>query len=158
MAQPSGLILNTDPSVIDFAQTVKQQADIVKVIEGYIRLRKAGRRTIGALPFPQGKVAVVLGPCGAAVLPLLRLPASGDVFSFVGKIENVSFPRRCGLWRQVRHSAAQAGVFLAGRGRGARQRAKLLELHETATAWFEEQCAGRKGRGARISCRSRPNA
>jgi DNA primase len=27
--------------VSDFAQTVKQQADIVKVIEGYIRLRKA---------------------------------------------------------------------------------------------------------------------
>ena len=32
------LILNTAP-VSDFAQTVKQQADIVKVIEGYIRLQ-----------------------------------------------------------------------------------------------------------------------
>jgi hypothetical protein len=31
---PSGLILNIDCPVVDFAQTVKQQADIVKVIEG----------------------------------------------------------------------------------------------------------------------------
>jgi len=38
----AGLILYTDPPVSDFAQTVKQQADIVKVIEGYIRLRKTG--------------------------------------------------------------------------------------------------------------------
>jgi DNA primase len=32
--------------VSDFAQTVKQQADIVKIIEGYIRLRKSGALTL----------------------------------------------------------------------------------------------------------------
>ena len=40
------LILNTAPAVSDFAQTVKQQADIVKIIEGYIRLRKSGALTL----------------------------------------------------------------------------------------------------------------
>ena len=40
----------------DFAQTVKQQADIVKVIEGYIRLRKAGaQRYTGLCPFHKEK-------------------------------------------------------------------------------------------------------
>jgi DNA primase len=32
--------------VSDFAQTVKQQADIVKIIEGYIRLRKLGAQAL----------------------------------------------------------------------------------------------------------------
>ena len=48
-------MLNTDP-VSDFAQSVKQQADIVKVIEGYIRLRKAGAQNYSGLcPFHKEK-------------------------------------------------------------------------------------------------------
>ena len=48
-------MLNADP-VTDFAQTVKQQADIVKVIEGYIRLRKAGAQNYSGLcPFHKEK-------------------------------------------------------------------------------------------------------
>jgi hypothetical protein len=39
------LILNTAP-VSDFAQTVKQQTDIVKIIEGYFRLRKSGKQAL----------------------------------------------------------------------------------------------------------------
>ena len=40
----------------EFAQTVKQQADIVKVIEGYIRLRKAGAQNYSGLcPFHKEK-------------------------------------------------------------------------------------------------------
>jgi DNA primase len=48
--------------MIDFSQTVKQQADIVKVIEGYIRLRRAGRRTTQAAALSQGEVAAVFRP------------------------------------------------------------------------------------------------
>ena len=67
--------------VQDFAQTVKQQADIVKVIEGYIRLRKAGAQNYSGLcPFHKEKIAVVLRACGAAVLSLLRLRCFGRRF------------------------------------------------------------------------------
>ena len=76
--------------------------------------------------------------------------ASGDVFSFVGKIENVSFPEA------VRIVAQKCGIPLPKRefsspeeAAGARQRTKLLELHETATAWFEEQLRGPEGAVAR---------
>ena len=103
----------------DFAQSVKQQADIVKVIEGYIRLRKAGiDQLLRALPLPQGKVAVVLRPCGAAVLPLLRLRRFGRCVQLCGQDRERRLSRGgadCG--RQMRHSAAQARVLLAGRGR-----------------------------------------
>jgi DNA primase len=76
--------------------------------------------------------------------------ASGDVFSFVGKIENVGFPEA------VRIVAQKCGIPLPKRefsspeeAAGARLRAKLLELHETATAWFEEQLRGPEGAVAR---------
>ncbi len=76
--------------------------------------------------------------------------ASGDVFSFVGKIENIGFPEA------VRIVAQKCGIPLPKRefsspeeAAGARMRAKLLDLHETATAWFEEQLRGPEGAVAR---------
>ena len=135
----------------DFAQTVKQQADIVKVIEGYIRLRKAGRaELLGPVPVPQGEIAVVLVHAVRQFYHCFGCRASGDVFSFVGKIENVGFPEA------VRIVAQKCGIPLPKRefsspeeAAEARMRAKLLDLHEAATAWFEEQLRGPEGAVAR---------
>jgi DNA primase len=151
MAQPSGLILNTDPSVIDFAQTVKQQADIVKVIEGYIRLRKAGATNYSGLcPFHKEKSPSFSVHAVRQFYHCFGCGVSGDVFSFVGKIENVSFPEA------VRIVAGKCGIPMPKRefsspeqAAEARQRGRLLELHETATAWFEEQLRGPEGAVAR---------
>ena len=147
----SGLILEADPHVIDFAQTVKQQADIVKVIEGYIRLRKAGAQNYSGLcPFHKEKSPSFSVHAVRQFYHCFGCQASGDVFSFVGKIENVTFPEA------VRIVAQKCGIPLPKRefsspeeAAGARQRAKLLELHETATAWFEEQLQRPAGAVAR---------
>jgi len=149
-SQASGLILYTDP-VIDFSQTVKQQADIVKVIEGYIRLRKAGAQNYtGLCPFHKEKSPSFSVHAVRQFYHCFGCQASGDVFSFVAKIENVGFPEA------VRIVAGKCGIPLPKRefsspeeAAGARQRAKLLELHETATAWFEEQMRGPEGAVAR---------
>jgi DNA primase len=75
---------------------------------------------------------------------------SGDVFSFVGKIENVGFPEA------VRIVAQKCGIPLPKRefsspeeAAEARLRGKLLELHETAAAWFEEKLRSPEGTLAR---------
>ena len=137
--------------MIDFAQTVKQQADIVKVIEGYIRLRKAGAQNYSGLcPFHKEKSPSFSVHAVRQFYHCFGCQASGDVFSFVGKIENVTFPEA------VRIVAQKCGIPLPKRefsspeeAAGARQRAKLLELHETATAWFEEQLQRPEGAVAR---------
>ena len=136
----------------DFAQTVKQQADIVKVIEGYIRLRKAGAQNYtGLCPFHKEKIAVVQRACGAAVLSLLWLPAYRAMCSALwGRSRMSAFPRRCGLWRRSAGFRCRSGSFLRRRRRPeARLRGKLLDLHEAATAWFEEQLRGPEGALAR---------
>ena len=136
----------------DFAQTVKQQADIVKVIEGYIRLRNAGaQRFKGLCPFHKEKTPSFNVNGGSQqFFYCFGCQASGDVFSFVAKIENVGFPEA------VRIVAGKCGISLPKRefsspeeAAGARLRAKLFELHETATAWFEEQLRGPEGAVAR---------
>src|SRR5208283_3716255 len=135
----------------DFAQTVKQQADIVKVIEGYIRLRKAGaQRYTGLCPFHKEKTPSFSVHAGQQFFYCFGCQATGDVFSFVGKIENVGFPEA------VRIVAQKCGIPLPKRefsspeeAAEARLRTKLLELHETAAAWFEEQLRGPEGALAR---------
>jgi DNA primase len=136
--------------VSDFAQTVKQQADIVKVIEGYIRLRKAGPNYVGLCPFHKEKTGSfsVSGP--KQFFYCFGCHVGGDVFAFVGKIENVSFPEA------VKNVAQKCGIPLPKRefsspeeAAGARLRGKLLDLHEAATTWFEEQLRGPEGALAR---------
>ncbi len=135
----------------DFAQTVKQQADIVKVIEGYIRLRKAGAQNYSGLcPFHKEKTPSFSVHAVRQFYHCFGCGASGDVFSFVGKIENVGFPEA------VRIVAQKCGIPLPKRefsspeeAAGARMRARLLDLHEAATAWFEERLRGPEGAQAR---------
>jgi DNA primase len=135
----------------DFAQTVKQQADIVKVIEGYIRLRKSGAQNYtGLCPFHKEKSPSFSVHAVRQFYHCFGCHESGDVFSFVGKIENVGFPEA------VRIVAQKCGIPLPKRefsspeeAAGARLRARLLELHETATTWFEEQLRGPEGAVAR---------
>jgi DNA primase len=135
----------------DFAQTVKQQADIVKVIEGYIRLRKAGAQNYSGLcPFHREKSPSFSVHAVRQFYHCFGCGVSGDVFSFVGKIENVGFPEA------VRIVAQKCGIPLPKRefsspeeAAGARLRGKLLDLHEAAAAWFEEQLRGPEGAVAR---------
>jgi len=137
--------------VSDFAQTVKQQADIVKVIEGYIRLRKAGAQNYSGLcPFHKEKSPSFSVHAVRQFYHCFGCQASGDVFSFVGKIENVSFPEA------VRIVAQKCGIPLPKKefsspeqAAESRQRMKLLELHEAATALFEDQLRSPEGALAR---------
>jgi DNA primase len=137
--------------VSDFAQTVKQQADIVKIIEGYIRLRKSGAQNYSGLcPFHKEKSPSFSVHAVRQFYHCFGCQASGDVFSFVGKIENVGFPEA------VRIVAQKCGIPLPKReysspeeAASSRLRGKLLDLHEAACAWFEEQLAGPEGATAR---------
>jgi DNA primase len=135
----------------DFAQTVKQQADIVKVIGGYIRLRKVGAQNYSGLcPFHKEKSPSFSVHGTRQFYHCFGCGQSGDVFSFVVKIENASFPEA------VRIVAQKCGIPLPKReynspeeAAEAQMRRKLLDLHEAATAWFEEQLRSPEGALAR---------
>jgi DNA primase len=136
--------------VQDFAQSVKQQADIVKVIESYIRLRKAGTNFVGLCPFHKEKTGSFNVNGAKQFFYCFGCQATGDVFTFVGRLENIGFPEA------VRVVAQKCGIPLPKRefsspeqAAEARLRGKLLDLQETAAAWFEEQLRSPEGAMAR---------
>jgi DNA primase len=123
----------------NFAQTVKQQADIVKVIGEYVRLKKTGAKNYGGLcPFHKEKTGSFSVNATHNYFYCFGCHEKGDVFTFVMKLENVSFPEA------VRTVAAKCGIALPKRefdspeeAREAGLRRRLLDIHEAATQYFE---------------------
>ncbi len=104
----------------DFAQSVKQQADIVRVIGEYITLKKSGAQNYSGLcPFHGEKTPSFSVHVTRQFYHCFGCGVSGDVFKFVQEIDKVSFPEAVKHRRaEVRDRAAQAGVLLARRGGG----------------------------------------
>ena len=135
----------------DFAQSVKEQADIVKIIGDYVRLKKAGAQNYtGLCPFHKEKTPSFSVHAGRQFFNCFGCHEHGDVFTFIQKIENVGFGEA------VRTVAQKCGIPLPKREFSSpeeaaehRQRGKLLELHEAATVWFEEQLRSPEGASAR---------
>jgi DNA primase len=135
----------------NFAQTVKQQADIVKIVGEFVRLKKAGAQNYSGLcPFHAEKTPSFSVHAGRQFYHCFGCGQSGDVFSFIQKIENVSFPEA------VKAVAVKCGIPLPKRefaspeeAAESRQRGRLIELQEAATAWFEQQLRSPEGALAR---------
>jgi DNA primase len=125
----------------DFAYTVKQQADIVRIVGDYVRLKKAGAQNYAGLcPFHQEKTPSFSVHATRQYYHCFGCGVSGDVFSFVQKIENVTFPEA------VRAVAQKVGIPLPkisysspAEAEEAKLRGMLLEMHERATDFFREQ-------------------
>ncbi|HZZ16012.1 MAG TPA: DNA primase [Candidatus Sulfotelmatobacter sp.] len=135
----------------NFAQDLKQQADIVRVISDYIQLKKAGAQNFtGLCPFHKEKSPSFSVHATRQFYHCFGCAASGDVFSFVQKIENISFPEA------IRRVAEKMGIPVPrqnysgpGEAADAKQRGVLLDLHEKACAFFEEQLRRPDGARAR---------
>src|SRR5271163_4579392 len=135
----------------DFKETVKQQADIVRIIGEYITLKKTGAQNYSGLcPFHGEKTASFSVQAVRQFYYCFGCHESGDVFSFVQKIENLGFTEA------VKVVAQKCGIALPKRdfnspeeAQESRQRGKLLDLHEAATTWFQDQLKSPEGAGAR---------
>ena len=149
IAMSADVCLRHNSHVTDFAQSVKQQVDIVKMIEGYIRLRKAGATELfRPVPVSQGKIAVVQRARGRGSSFTASAAACRETCSRLwARSRTSAFPRRCGSWRR------RAGIPLPKRefsspeeAAEARMRGKLLDLHEAAAAGSRSSCEGRRER------------
>ncbi len=121
-----------------FAQTVKQQADIIRIVGEYVKLRKSGANWSALCPFHKEKSGSFYLYPGTASYYCFGCHEHGDVFSFVMKMESISFPEA------VRSVATKMGIALPKRewsspeeAREAGLRRQLLEIHEAATQYFQ---------------------
>jgi DNA primase len=135
----------------DFKETVKQQADIVRIIGDYIKLKKAGAQNYSGLcPFHGEKTPSFSVHATRQFYHCFGCGVSGDVFSFVQKIENVTFPEAVRLVAQKLGIALPKTTYSSpGEAKEAKLRAQLLDAQERAAAFFQECLKRPEGARAR---------
>jgi len=134
-----------------FAERVKQQADIVRVVGEYVRLKKTGKDYSGLCPFHQEKTPSFTVSPLKQIFYCFGCGKGGDVFSFVMDMEKSAFPEA------VRTVAEKCGIAIPRpRERSPeerqenQQRSALVEMHREAQTFFTKQIAGTlEGKAAR---------
>ncbi len=135
----------------DFKETVKQQADIVRIVGDYVKLKKAGAQNFSGLcPFHNEKTASFSVHATRQFFHCFGCGVSGDVFAFVQKIENITFPEAVRLVAQKLGIALPKVQFSSPQeAKEARLRMALLEVQERASAFFQDCLKQPEGASAR---------
>jgi len=126
-----------------FAEKVKQQADIVRVVGEYVRLKKTGKDFSGLCPFHQEKTPSFTVSPIKQIFYCFGCGKGGDVYNFVMDMEKCEFPEavkvvaeKCGIAipRQKERSPEER--------KENQQRSVLVEMHREAQTFFVKQLQG----------------
>jgi DNA primase len=128
-----------------FIDDLKQQADIVVVIQDYVSLKKTGATYKGLCPFHGEKTPSFHVNRDKGFFHCFGCNVGGDVFKFLELHEKIGFAD------SVKLLAQRFGVALPEMEESDEQRANsaeretLLKVHESAAAWFHQQLASDAG-------------
>src|SRR5213593_1018945 len=141
----------------NFKESLKQQADIVRIVGYYVKLRKAGAQNYSGLcPFHSEKTPSFSVHATRQFYHCFGCGASGDVFSFVQRLENITFPEAVRLIAQKLGVPMPKIAFSSPQeAHDAKVRMALLDVHERATAFFQECLRRSEGANAREYLKSR---
>jgi DNA primase len=132
-----------------FIDDLRNQVDIVQVVEEYVSLKRVGNSYKGLCPFHSEKTPSFNVHREEGYFKCFGCGVGGNVFKFLELYEKVSFPEA------VRLLARKAGLPLPEMTDSARdpaadaEREALLTVHELAAALYRETLAGAPGRRGR---------
>ena len=134
-----------------FAEKVKQQADIVRVVGEYVRLKKSGQNFTGLCPFHAEKSPSFAVHPTKQFYHCFGCGKGGDVFNFVMEMEKCPFPEA------IRIVAEKCGISIPRpkerspeERKENQQRSVLVEAHREAQTFFVKQLEGTlEGKAAR---------
>jgi DNA primase len=131
-----------------FIEDLKQQADIVTVIQDYVSLKKTGATYKGLCPFHGEKTPSFHVNREKGFFHCFGCGVGGDVFKFLELHE------KSGFQEAVKQLAQRFGLAVPELEQSTEQRANsaereaLLKVHEAAATWFRAQLAS--GAAARV--------
>jgi DNA primase len=122
-----------------FIDDLKRQADIVRVVQDYVQLRKKGANWMACCPFHKEKTPSFSVSPAKEIFYCFGCHKGGSVFNFVMEMERVSFPEA------IKLVAEKSGVPLPkliddSRFEARRHEAdEVIELNKWALEWWEQQ-------------------
>jgi DNA primase len=134
-----------------FADRVKQQADIVRVVGEYVLLKKNGQNFTGLCPFHSEKTPSFAVHPVKQIYHCFGCGVGGDVFKFVMEMD------KCDFMEAVQAVADKCGIAIPRsrdrspeERREQQQRTALIDLHREAAAFFVRQLeSSQEGKAAR---------
>lgn len=122
-----------------FIDDLKRQADIVRVIQDYVTLKKKGANWMACCPFHKEKTPSFSVSPAKEIFYCFGCHKGGSVFNFVMEMERVAFPDA------IRIVAEKSGVPLPklvddSRFEARRQESdEVIQLNKWALDWWEQQ-------------------
>src|SRR5262245_18684749 len=138
-----------------FADDVKNQGDILRVVSDYVTLKKRGANYLACCPFHSEKTPSFNVHPGKGLYKCFGCGVGGGIFDFVMRIEGCGFPEA------VRIVAEKSGIPIPvideteDYKKIARDRDNVLRLNEWAAAFFELELRADHGVIARQYIQSR---
>ncbi|RMH64692.1 MAG: DNA primase [Bacteroidetes bacterium] len=115
----------------DKIEEIRAASDIVDIVSDYVRLKKRGSNYFGLCPFHQEKSPSFSVNPGMGIFKCFGCHAGGDVFTFVQRVENLTFVEAARLL------AERAGITLP------EDEGQLEEASETEAIYHALRFAGR---------------
>src|SRR2546427_6525796 len=125
-----------------FIDDLRRQADIVRVIQDYVSLKKKGANWMACCPFHKEKTASFSVSPAKEIFYCFGCHKGGSVFNFVMEMERVAFPEA------IKIVAEKSGMplpkLIDDSRFEARQREsdQVIELNQWALSWWEQQLEG----------------
>src|SRR2546428_2581739 len=130
----------------NFSETVRNSADIVRVVSDYVTLKGAGNTLKGLCPFHSEKTPSFTVHRDKQFFHCFGCQAGGDVFSFLMLTEKVPFPEAVEL------VAEKCGIPVPTTrmdDRKSDERKQLFEIHDRAAAYFQQMLTAGEAAAAR---------
>lgn len=120
-------------SLQDAKEQIRQATEIVDIVGDYVQLRREGRGYKALCPWHDDRRPSLQVNPERQTFRCFVCNIGGDAFSFIMKMEGVSFPEALALL------ADRAGISISRSGGGSADAAEEKRLWFQAMAWAEEQ-------------------
>lgn len=138
-----------------FIDDLRRQADIVRVVQDYVTLKKKGANWMACCPFHKEKTPSFSVSPAKEIFYCFGCHKGGSVFNFVMEMERVSFPEA------IKIVADKTGVPLPKLVEDNRFEARrheiddVVQLNKWALEWWEQQLNESEGKVARTYLQQR---
>ncbi|MCX5750200.1 MAG: DNA primase [Candidatus Saganbacteria bacterium] len=128
-------------------EEIRKKSDLVKIVSDYVGLKKRGKNYLGLCPFHSEKTPSFTVSPEKGIFHCFGCHVGGNVFSFIMKVENISFQEAAELL------ASKVDVFIKRADREddklKSEKEKLYDIMGQAAKFYQDKLMDKEGEAAR---------